>query len=121
LRVFDTVQAVRLATVDVPTPGTPSGIAIVAKPAAPTDVSGSVVRQSATVRWNEGAGPLASAYLLEVGFSAGVTNLTVSVPAAFTEYAVASVPSGTYYVRIRAMNAAGALSAPSAEVQVVIP
>lgn len=118
--VLDTANPVHIATVDVPTPGSPSGIAMALKPAAPTGVSSSVAGRSVTIRWNPGAGLLPSAYVLEVGLTPGATNLTIDVPSA-TEYAVPDAPPGTYYVRVRSRNAGGALSKASAEVQVVVP
>lgn len=119
--VFDTVNAVPVTTADVPTRGTPSGRTVASKPHAPTDVTSSVAGQSVTLQWNAGPGPAPIAYVLNVGLSSGATDLTIDLLAAPTEYAVGGVPSGTYHVRVRSKNAGGALSAPSEEIQVVVP
>ena len=124
ISVFDTVNAVRVATADIPTQGSPigpAGAAIALKPAAPTNVSSSVAGQWVTVRWNAGAGPAPTAYVLEVGLSPGVTHLKIDVPSGATQYSASGAASGTYYVRVRSINAGGALSTPSAEIQVVLP
>jgi hypothetical protein len=121
LSVFDTVNAVPVTTVDLPTRGTPSGITVASRPRAPTDVMSTVAGQSVTLQWKAGPGPAPSAYVLNVGLSSGATDLTIDVPSAASEYVVGGVPSGTYYVRVRSKNAGGALSVPSEEVQVVVP
>jgi hypothetical protein len=119
--VLDTVNPVQIATVDLATSGTPSGIAMALKPSAATNVTSSVVGRSVTIRWNAGGGPPPSTYVLEVGLAPGATNLTINMPSGATEYAVPVAPSGTYFVRVRAVNAGGALGRPSSEVQVVVP
>jgi hypothetical protein len=40
-----------------------------------------------------------------VGFTPGATDLSVDVPPQSMSYSVSSVPPGTYYVRLRALNA----------------
>ena len=40
-----------------------------------------------------------STYVLEVGLALGATNLTINMPSAATEYAVAVAPAVTYYVK----------------------
>lgn len=73
--------------------------------------SGSTV----TLRWSPPTGDApVTAYVVDVGSAPGLSNLaTVNVGAATTF--TASAPPGTYYVRVRAVNARGS-SPPSNEV-----
>jgi hypothetical protein len=90
-------------------------------PGPPSSLSASVAGSAVTLRWSApGGGSAVSAYVIEAGSSAGLTNLTTfSTASTATVYAVGGVPIGTYYVRVKSANAAGT-SGPSNEVVVVI-
>jgi CO/xanthine dehydrogenase Mo-binding subunit len=62
---------------------------------------------------------IAYSYILEAGSAPGLANLA-TVPVPTTTYAASGVPRGTYYLRVRAVNAIGT-GAASAEVQLVVP
>lgn len=64
------------------------------------------------------SGGLAAAFQIEAGLAPGGT--IAILPTAATTLIVSNAPSGTFYVRARALNPAGA-SAPTADVAVVIP
>lgn len=70
---------------------------------APQSLAGSVSGLAVALSWTPVAG--ASGYVLEAGSASGLTNIA-SVPTAATSLA-ATVPAGTYYVRVRATSACG--------------
>ena len=78
-------------------PGPPSGLA--------TSVSGSTV----TLAWTAASsGGSPTAYLIEAGSSAGLSNLaSFSTGDTATSLSVGNVPAGTYFVRVRGQNAVG--------------
>jgi hypothetical protein len=84
---------------------------------APTGVSLSVSGSVVSVTWNSLPG--ATAFVLEAGLSAGSSNVFVGNVGLSTTL-TATAPSGTYYVRVRAVSACGT-SAPSSEIVVVVP
>jgi hypothetical protein len=90
-------------------PGVPSGFTATA--------SGSVV----TLAWTAPAtGDPPTSYVIEAGSAAGQTDIAnFDTGTNATTLAVFNVPPGTYFVRVRALNSAGA-SAPSNEVQLVV-
>lgn len=90
--------------------------AISPPPATPTGVGISASGRTVSLGWRPVAG--ATAYLVEAGSSRGATNLGVFNIGGATSL-VTSVPPGTYFVRIRAMNAGG-VSSPSADVSVQV-
>lgn len=87
-----------------------------AAPTAPTVPSAVVSGQNVTLSWSSVAG--ASIYHIEAGSLSGHADLAV-IPTAGTGFA-GPVPSGTYFVRVRALNACGT-SAASSEVVVPVP
>lgn len=87
-------------------------------PAPPTGLAAQVTGTNVTLSWN--ASPAATAgYRLDAGSTPGAANLG-SLPIGGTSVTAPGVPSGTYYIRVRSVGAAGAGPA-SAEVQVVVP
>ncbi len=86
-------------------------------PPAPAGLIQSVAGGVVTLAWNAVAG--VSGYVVEVGLSPGVVNLSAPVGPGTTSVSGAA-PSGTYFVRVRAQNACG-LSGPSNQVVVVVP
>lgn len=88
-------------------------------PAAPTlnpaEFSGPIV----TLSWTPApTGPPATSYVITVSLSAGGSAIA-TVPVGGTIVSASALP-GTYFVRVTAVNAAGA-SAPSNEITVVVP
>jgi hypothetical protein len=57
------------------------------------------------LQWTAPLDPTHWAFRIEVGFTPGATDLSVDVPPQSMSYSVSSVPPGTYYVRLRALNA----------------
>lgn len=88
-----------------------------AQPAAPT-LTAHVQGARVTLSWS--AVDDATHYDIEAGSAPGLANLLASPGHAGTSLTVESVPSGTYYVRVRAINWVGR-SLPSEEVRVVVP
>jgi len=66
----------------------------------------------ATLAWNPGSG--ATTYYVEAGSAAGAADVARIEVGAATRYVV-DVPPGTYFVRVRSLNARG-VSAPSNEI-----
>ncbi|MGD9902898.1 MAG: hypothetical protein AB7U83_05475 [Vicinamibacterales bacterium] len=89
-------------------------------PGAPQNLSATASGGSVLITWAPPAsGGAADSYVLEAGSAPGLANLAV-VPVAATSFATAGVPSGTYHLRVRAVNATGTGPA-SADVQLVVP
>jgi hypothetical protein len=86
-------------------------------PARPIDVTASATAGSAALAWGPVVG--AVSYVIEVGTSAGASNLgTIETTGPVTSFATAA-PTGTYFVRLRARTTSG-LSGASAEQRIVI-
>ena len=91
-------------------------------PSSPLELVGLVDGDhSVLLTWRARAGGEAPArFVLEAGTQTGAANLgTITLPVG-TQFDSPPVPSGTYYVRLRAGNANG-VSAPSNEVRLVVP
>ena len=91
-------------------------------PEAPSNLSFTVAPGGlVTLAWDApAAGEPVTAYMVEAGNAPGLANLA-SIPTGSTATSfLASAPTGTYFVRVRALNSAGA-SAPSNEVTLVVP
>jgi predicted phage tail protein len=86
-------------------------------PSAPENLSATVTeRRTVILSWTPGGGAVAAGYQVEASLvSAGPA--IAALPVAATSLTVANVPEGTYFVRVRALSAAGA-SGPSNEVTV---
>lgn len=87
-------------------------------PGAPADVTARIDNGTVSLAWTRamlGAAP--TGYVLEAGSVPGASNIATS-PLAATTFTTTGVPAGTYYLRVRAVNAAG-MSAPSREVMLV--
>lgn len=88
-------------------------------PAAPEELTATVVGRVLRLSWALGGGN-AESYVLEAGTSPGAANIaTLDTGTLDTDF-TAPVPPGTYYLRVRARNAFGA-SGPSNEVSFVVP
>jgi hypothetical protein len=106
-------------------PGAPSNeilLVVGSPPGAPLGLSATVtVPQIVTLTWSAPpTGDPVSNYVLEAGSAPGLTDLAYApMPNAQTSAVFGGVPTGTYYVRVRAQNIAG-MSAPSNELQVSV-
>ena len=88
-------------------------------PLPPTLINSAVGTRASFVWVPNAQGPAPTGYLVQAGSAPGLSNLAVvPFPGNQTSFA-ADAPPGTYYVRVVAVNAAGA-SAPSNEVIVVL-
>ena len=89
-------------------------------PEAPTTFTAAVSGHTVTLGWSVAAGTAQT--VVEAGATPGFVSPLVSVAfaAASTAEAFPGVPSGTYYARVRAVNACGQ-GAPSIERTVVVP
>ncbi len=88
-------------------------------PASPSALTATVTGATVSLAWSAPAsGGLPTGYVIDAGTSPGALAPVVTV--AEPGLTVPGVPTATYYVRVRAVNAAGA-SAPSAAITVVVP
>ena len=88
---------------------------------APLSLSVTVNGNIVVLSWTAPAsgGPVVS-YIVDAGTAPGLTNLaSFNTGTASTSLTVPNVPNGTYYIRIRALDATG-ISAPSNEVAAVV-
>jgi len=88
---------------------------------APTNLVASVVGSTVTLAWTapNGGDPVSS-YVIEAGTATGLANLaSFSTGNASTVFHASGIGAGSYYVRVRSANAAGA-SAPSNEILLVV-
>lgn len=95
-------------------------IAVLPLPMAPQNLRASVQGTTVRIDWQAGRGAgIATRYRLEAGSAPGRSDLaTFELPGSV--FSVAGVPPGTYFVRVRGLNAAGA-GRPSAEIVVSVP
>ncbi len=100
-----------------------------ATPTAPTNLVAAVSGSRVTLQWALQNVEEAREYVLEVGQGAGLADLgAFLIPRVIVSptgspratFSAANVPPGTYYLRVRAVNAAGA-GPPSADVVVTVP
>ncbi len=104
--------------------GPPSNdiVVSVGVPAPPGNLAASIIGGAVTFRWEAPAptDPAPAGYLLEAGSAPGLTDLAIlPVAAPATGFSVPGVPSGTYYVRVRAFDGA-TVGAPSNELAVTV-
>lgn len=87
-----------------------------APPSEPSSFSATGSNGTVTLTWAAPLfGPAATSYVVEAGTATGLSNITVfNTGGSGTTLVVPGVPPGTYYVRIRAVNALG-VSPPSFE------
>jgi len=98
--------------------GGPSPCAL--RPNSPARLAGVVDGSSVTLTWDAPAGCTAADYFVEAGSATGLVNLAnFNTGSAATGLRANDVGAGTYFVRIRARNAAG-ISEPSNELVIVV-
>lgn len=85
-------------------------------PGPPSNLSSTGTGSVVNLSWSAPAGGSATGYILEGGTGPGLSNLGVVQIGNVTTF-TGNAPPGTYYVRVRAVNAGG-VSAPSNEVVV---
>jgi hypothetical protein len=89
-----------------------------APPPAPVGLGSSVSGSTVTLAWIAPPGPV-TGYVIEGGSASGLSNLATLPIGALTTMSFPGIPPGTYYVRIRAVNALGR-GVASDEVTVVV-
>ena len=100
-----------------PNPGALTGTA----PGSPGNLMSSVNGSTVNLGWlGPTSGDQPTSYVIEAGSAPGLSNIVVfDTGTAAGGFTATSVPTGTYYVRVRAKNAAGT-SGPSNEVIVTV-
>jgi hypothetical protein len=90
--------------------------------AAPTGLIAQLVNQADVfLVWNTPSTPGTVSYLIEAGSSPGLSNLaSLSTGNTSNRFQANDVPPGTYYVRVRAIDASGAAGPASNEVTITI-
>lgn len=93
----------------------------VTPPGPPSKLDAIVSRGTVTLTWEApSAGSMATGYVLEAGSAPDLADLAALALGPSTALSVPGVPRGTYYVRVRATNAAG-IGPPSPDLAVVVP
>jgi len=89
-------------------------------PDAPTGLTATAFGSTVTLGWNPPAGNAAADYRIEAGSASGLSDLaSFTTGTTATSFMAGSVGTGTYFVRVRALNGAGAGPA-SNEVRLVV-
>jgi hypothetical protein len=88
-------------------------------PGAPGTLTHQVAAGTVGLAWQAAAGAVAG-YAIEAGSQSGLSNLAAIRIGNVLTFSAAGVPSGTYFVRVRAFNLTGS-GPPSNEVAVVVP
>jgi hypothetical protein len=86
------------------------------RPGPPQNLTASFVGRTITITWGAPVtGSPATGYTLEVGTAPGLANLVVVPVGAALAFSAGGVPDGTFWIRVRGVNAAGS-GAPSSDV-----
>jgi len=89
-------------------------------PDAPTSLVATAIGSTVTFAWTAPAGTVASDYRVEAGSAPGLSDLAnFATGSAATRFMATGVGAGTFFIRVRAVNAAGVGSA-SNEVRLVV-
>ncbi len=94
-----------------------SGLRVASPPGAPLRLRATVTGATASFAWENVGG--ASQFTVDVGVGPGRTDLSIPL-GPDSNWTIANVPAGTYYVRVRGENTFGG-GRPSQEIQVVVP
>lgn len=113
---FVRVQAANLMGVGPASDDVAFRVGAGAAPGSPLGLSVSWSGVTARLTWNPPAGDPPTSYLIEAGTAPGLSDAGAVNVGSATNFSV-DLPSGAYFVRVRAMNANG-VSAPSNEVLV---
>lgn len=101
----------------------PSGLlafdAALAAPGVPANLMTSVNGSTVTLTWNANGNAAATTYVIEASMSPNFPTLVAEVDTVSTSFTATNVVAGTYYVRVRARNAAGTSAATSGTVVIV--
>lgn len=87
---------------------------------APTNLVGNVVNPADIFLSWATSRTFPVTYMVEAGSGPGLTNLASVSSGTAPRFQASNVPQGTYYIRVRAVDASGAVSAPSNEVVITI-
>ena len=87
-------------------------------PPPPAAFTASVSGTNVSLQWSPDTGAAPTGYLVDVGSSAGSSNVG-TFPTTAATLAASNVPDGRYFIRVRAQNATGT-SAASAEQSIVV-
>jgi predicted phage tail protein len=119
---FVRMRAVNSFGMSEPSEDVPVAVGSVAQPPQrPTGVTATVTGRTVTFMWNAPTqGGVPTGYVLEAGTGSGLSDITALPIGPAPSFTVGDVPPGTYFVRVRAVNALGA-SGPSSEVVVTVP
>jgi beta-lactamase superfamily II metal-dependent hydrolase len=91
----------------------------VAPPDPPTDLAGTVLGATVALSWTPPTGGTPpTSFLIEAAFTSGGPSIA-NLPVSASSVSVSNVPNGTYFVRVRSVNAEG-VSAPSNEIVVTV-
>jgi hypothetical protein len=113
------VRGVNACGAGAPSPEATVVLSPVALPGVPGTPSVSVSGRTVTLNWSvPSTGGAPTGFLLEAGSAPGLANLA-TLPVTGTSLST-TAPPGTYFVRVRAGNAAG-LGPPSADVRIDVP
>jgi hypothetical protein len=95
----------------------PVDMMMVTVPRAPQHVVGTVTGRQVTLSWIDPGNTMH--FDIEAGSAPGLANL-MSRSVSGTTFTVDHVPSGRYYVRVRAINDVGR-SVPTSDVEIIVP
>jgi 5-hydroxyisourate hydrolase-like protein (transthyretin family) len=117
---FLRVRARNAAGVSPPSPEVMLVVGNVPAPPSSPGLSHSVSGSTVTLTWTAPVFGAVTGYVIEAGSATGLSNLAVVAVGPVLTQSFSGVPPGTYFVRVRAVNALGA-SIPSSERTVVVP